>query len=269
MERDDDGQDQGPESYRPAPDRPDRPATRPDRPGYSHYPYYPYYPGRYWGYSSYPYYFYGPYGYFYHPYSYSYGYGHGSGYRKGPRYGDEMGGLDLNVKPRKAEVYIDGTPVGPVDRYDGFPSYLWLEPGSYELAFYLEGYETLTRQYSIYPGVVVDVKERLAAGAAVEPEAPELDELSFEEGETGEESPDVGLGVGRVQLSILPGDTAVYLDGHFLGTGEELSQLSAGLIVEPGDHVLELVRPGYVTEQVPISVPVDERIEVDLTLRQR
>ena len=191
-----------------------------------------------------------------------------------------MGGLDLNVKPKKAEVFIDGTPVGPVDRYDGFPGYLWLEPGSYELAFYLEGYETLTRRYSIYPGVVVDVKERLAPGAAVPPEPPELDEFSWDDsapsappvaGEppaTGEELGG-GEGVGRLQLSIRPGDTAVYLDGQFLGTGEELSQLSAGLVVEPGEHVLELVRPGYATEQVPIKVPAGERIDVDLTLRQR
>ncbi len=272
------------------PDRPGRgdevgdpnPTTRPPsnrpghRPGYHHYPYYPYYPSRYWSYSHYPYYFYGPYGYFYHPYSYGYGSGYGSahGYRRGPRYGDSMGGLDLNVKPKKAEVYIDGTPVGTVDRYDGFPSYLWLEPGAYELAFYLEGYQTLTRRYSIYPGVVTDVKERLASGAAILPPAPELDRppaagSGLPQGETGGEPPSAGEGVGRLRLSIRPGDTAVYLDGHFLGTGEELAQLSAGLVVEPGDHVLELVRPGYVTEEVPISVPAGDGIEVDLTLRQR
>ena len=112
------------------------------------------------------------------------------------------------------------------------------------------------------------------AGAAVQPEPPELDDFSYGQKPTGEPAavPE-GLGVGeergRLQLSIRPGDTAVYLDGHFLGTGEELSQLSAGLVVEPGEHVLELVRPGYVTEEVPITVPAGERIDVDLTLRQR
>ena len=247
-------------TYRPSPNRP---SHRPGYPTYHYDPFY-YYPYRYGRYSYYPYFgFYG----FHHPYSYGYGYGYGPGYRTGPRYGDAMGGLDLNVKPRKAEVYIDGTPVGPVDRYDGFPSYLWLEPGAYELAFYLEGYETLTRQYSIYPGVVVDVKEHLTPGVAVLPAAPELEAMSYQEAEAGGGAPSDG--VGRLQLSIRPGDAAVYLDGHFLGTGEELLQLSAGLMVEPGDHVLELVRPGYVTEQVPLSVPAGERIEIDLTLRQR
>ena len=50
---------------------------------------------------------------------------------------------------------------------------------------------------------------------------------------------------------------------------EPRSRVLQEVRLEPGDHVLELVRPGYVTEEVPISVPAGERIEVDLTLRQR
>lgn len=230
--------------------------------GYYGYPYY----GRYgyYGYR-YPYYFYGPYGYFFYPYGGVYSGG------RSARYGNVLGALDLNVRPKKAEVFLDGNPIGAVDRYDGFPSYLWLEPGTYTVAFYLEGHQTVTRRYTLYPGVVIDVKERLPPGVAERPEPPLMEAVPQPGGSTAEGAPPPtgDAGVGRLQLSILPGDTAVYLDGHFLGTGDELSQLSAGLIVEPGDHVLELVRPGYVTEEVPISVPAGDRIEVDLSLRPR
>lgn len=228
---------------------------------YGHGHYYPYYRHRF---SYYPY-FYGPYGRHY-PYR---------------SYREETGALDLNVKPKKTRVYIDGTPIGPVDRYDGFPSYLWLEAGTYELSFYLEGHETLHRTYTVYPGVIVDVDERMQTGVAVEPEppAPAADRPGESRYGSYGESRDVEVAprdrptnddaVGRLQLRVEPGDAAVYLDGHFLGTGEELSQLSAGLVVEPGRHVLELVRPGYQSREVPITIAVGKRLELDFELERR
>ena len=239
---------------------------------YSPYGYYnPYYGGYgYYGhYSSYyrhgyPYYFYGPYGYFYNPYSYGYGTPRRSSYQ----HGESLGALDLNVKPKKAEVYINGNAVGPVDRYDGYPSYLWLEPGNYTISFYLEGYQTLTKQYLIHSEVVVAIKEQLIPGTAVLPEviAPEAPAPTQEESILPNDS---GVDVGRLLVSIQPEDTAIYLDGHFLGTAAELQQLSAGMLVEPGHHVLELVRPGYITEQIPINVPSGDRIGVELEMRKR
>lgn len=223
---------------------------------YSYHHYYHYYPYHY-----YPYYFYGPYGYHYYPYP-----------RQSYR-GDGLGALDLNVKPKKAVVYIDGNPIGPVGRYDGYPAYLWLEPGSYELTFYLEGYQTLTRRYTVRAEVVTAIHELLPPGEATPPPEPAPLPPPPEDFSLREDGDDHGVGgeaeIGRIRLSIRPGDTAIYLDGHFLGTAEELAQLSAGLIVEPGQHTLELVRPGYVTEEVPISVPGGESVDVDLELRRR
>jgi hypothetical protein len=242
------------------------------------YPYYPYghsrhhYSPFYFSYYYYPYHYYGPYGYFYYPYPSVY---IGWGDR---RYRGDLGGLDLDVRPEDAQVFIDGNPVGIADQYDGFPSYLWLEPGTYHLTFYMEGRRTISREYTIYPGVVIDVKDRMQPGEAVKPnppsEPPRRSEATVRSDRTAPPAtPDTGARsdskVGRIQLSVLPGDTAVYLDGHFLGTGAELSQLSAGLIVEPGDHVVELVRPGYVTEEMPISVSPGEKLDVDVELKPR
>jgi hypothetical protein len=257
------------------------------RPRHHGYPYYYpyYYPHRYYGIGydygfgygyfgryyprGYPYYFYGPYGYFYAPHlGVGYGVGGGGGGGGGAAYGDGLGALDLNVKPKDAMVYVDGDAIGPVDRYDGYPSYLWLEPGTYNLSFYLEGYQTLTLQHTVLSEVVISVKERLQPGVATPPPAA-LADAPPELPDSGE-APEVPQAtVGRLLLTIRPPDAAVYLDGHFLGTAGELAQLSAGLVVEPGRHVLELVRPGYQTEEVPVTVPADEQIEVDLELRPR
>jgi hypothetical protein len=46
---------------------------------------------------------------------------------------------------------------------------------------------------------------------------------------------------GRLSLDVDPADASVYLDDRFVGTGQDLAQ---GLLIEPGIHVLEVVRPG-------------------------
>lgn len=236
----------------------------------------------YYGYG-YPYRYYGPFGYIYHhPSRLRYS---GSGY-----YGEDMGALDLDVRPEKAQVFVDGTLVGVADQYDGFPAYLWLEKGTYDVVIYKEGYETISRQYSVYPGVVIDVEDRMVAGTAVKPEdlyaktttrrdarirrneemraaarqRPGGDIEMRQESSGGSEQD-----VGRLLLNVTPSDAAAYLDGHFLGTAGELAQLSAGLVVEPGDHILEIVRPGYSTERVPIQIPAGDKITIDLELAAR
>jgi hypothetical protein len=105
----------------------------------------------------------------YDPYYYNYPYDRydrGRGY-----YGrDEVGALDLDLSPGRTQVYLDGQYLGTVDQYDGFPSYLWLEKGTYDIAFYLDGYKTLARQVTIYPGTVIDMEDRLEPGESVRPE---------------------------------------------------------------------------------------------------
>lgn len=83
---------------------------------------------------------------------------------------NEAGALDLDISPGRTQVYLDGQYIGTVDQYDGFPTYLWLERGTYDIVFYLDGYKTLARQVSIYPGTVIDMDDRLEPGASVRPE---------------------------------------------------------------------------------------------------
>lgn len=197
-----------------------------------------------------------------------------------------MGALDLDIKPRQAEVYLDGRLVGTADQFDGYPTYLWLDEGTYEVALYHPGHETMFRQYTIYPGVIIDVDDRLREGEAIRPDAPYsaspsgLPEAEVYPQEAYPQEDLQGGGypqvvdppkrqVGRVSIQGSPADAVVYLDGHFVGTAGEIADLSAGLIVEPGQHVIELVRPGYATQRVPVSVPVGEQVDLQLDLIQQ
>ncbi len=187
-----------------------------------------------------------------------------------------QGALDLDLSPETTEIYVDGTYVGVADQFDGFPTYLWLEEGTYEIAFYKQGFETIFRQYTIYPGVTIDVGDRMRPGKAVLPAPAGAYPAPSETGYSSEPRPLTGAtpGIpaagdgGRIAIVATPGDAAVYLDGHFVGTAEEISELSAGLIVEPGDHVVDIIRPGYDNQRVPVSVAQGEKIDLKLDLRR-
>ena len=127
-----------------------------------HFYYYPFgfgfgfWPGYYWD------------GWYGDPYYYPPSYG-GDGYYD--REGDhEEGALDLDVSPGRTHVFVNGEDLGIVDRYDGWPGYLWLPEGTYDVAFYLPGYKTIARQITIYPGSVIDIDDRMEKGNSVRPE---------------------------------------------------------------------------------------------------
>lgn len=128
-----------------------------------------YYGGYYYRPWSYYSFYYWP---WYTPYWY---YGPGGGYYPYRDRGyhvdrDTLGALDLDVSPGRTEVYLDGQYIGIVDQYDGFPQYLWLEKGTYDLVLFREGYKTVARQISVYPGVVISVNDRMERGESVRPE---------------------------------------------------------------------------------------------------
>jgi hypothetical protein len=154
------------------------------RPGY----YYPYgfSPYGYYG-SGYGYglgYFYDPFwnsyggygGYGYNPYGFGGmgyggygggGYGYGSyddgyyGSSSSSREPRDMGGLRLKIKPREAQVYVDGYLAGDVDSFDGAFQKLGIESGSHRIELKADGYEPLQLDVLITPGETVTYKGEL------------------------------------------------------------------------------------------------------------
>jgi PEGA domain-containing protein len=138
----------------------------PVHPIYPSYPYYYpyYYPYGFWGagygfglgYLYYDPFWYGGYG--------SSGYG-GGGYA--PYYGGgggysqsyhDTGGLRLKIKPRQAQVYIDGYFVGEVDNFDGTFQKLNIDGGGHRVEIKADGYAPLQFEVLVTPGETVTYK---------------------------------------------------------------------------------------------------------------
>ncbi|HEX3128974.1 MAG TPA: PEGA domain-containing protein [Thermoanaerobaculia bacterium] len=80
------------------------------------------------------------------------------------------GALDIDVSPGRTEVWIDGRYLGTADDFDGFPHYLWLERGVYELVLYREGYTTLCRRITVDAGSSIGIADRMRRGISVKPQ---------------------------------------------------------------------------------------------------
>lgn len=63
---------------------------------------------------------------------------------------------------------------------------------------------------------------------------------------------------GRVRLEVRPDDASVYVDDEFRGTAREARILR----LAPGRHRIELVRPGFATEQREVTVVSGESQDV-------
>jgi hypothetical protein len=90
---------------------------------------------------------------------YSPGYGPGYGLDYGdpqapPVYGrrEDEGSLHLKIKPRQAEVYVDGYYVGIVNDFNGMFHRLHVESGDHRIEVRASGYETLSFDVRVQPG---------------------------------------------------------------------------------------------------------------------
>jgi len=264
-------------------------ARKPSRPRYGgslgyHGYYYPY--GRY------------PYRY-YHPYYLRYWWPYYWGGYWGPvywshRYHHDSGAIDINTRPKKTQIYLNGYNIGNAGRFDGLPGYLWLKKGTYEIIYYLEGYETVRKVYEIFPGVTLREKFRMQPGKATPPEelsqvpvAARIEaeqEAGYEDraeaprryrvtqprpaNEADEGAFDLRGDPGFAKVSVLPSDASVYLDGRFLGTGGDLARRDGRVTLDPGKHRLQVRRPGYRDKDIEFVVQAAETTALDVALEQ-
>jgi PEGA domain len=91
------------------------------------------------------------------------------GYQSGG--GDYEGRLRLKVKPKEAEVFVDGYFAGIVDDFDGVFQRLHIETGPHRIELRADGYEPLSFEVNIEPGRTLTYKGELKKL----PEAPSLD----------------------------------------------------------------------------------------------
>jgi hypothetical protein len=232
--------------------------------GYPYYGYgwygYPYY----WG-GWYPWWGAGWYGAWYWD-----GYGY-PGY--GPSYTyDESGApspqgpatVETDVSPSKAEVVLDGESVGFASDYNGRWDELSVAPGPHTITFRSKGYRSLVVDFEARPGATYTFNDTLAPG-----DGEERRTLAQQAPAAPHETPandSAPAATGRLRIHAEPGDSAVYLDGEYLGLGADLSRIHGSLAVGIGTHRLEVVRPGFASAVRTIDVDGAGPATVELRL---
>jgi hypothetical protein len=97
----------------------------------------------------------------YAPYGHYGGYGYGGGGYSSGSYSQtyrDTGNLRLKIKPREAQVFVDGYFVGVIDSFDGAFQRLELDGGGHKVEIKADGYEPLAIDVLITPGETVTYK---------------------------------------------------------------------------------------------------------------
>ena len=114
------------------------------------------------GYASFGFYGGGP-----HPFYGNYGYGYGGyAYPPGPYSpwqvsGYDIGAVRLKIRPRDAQVFVDGHYAGLVDDFDGTFQSLRLEQGGHKIEIRMPGFEDLELDIHVQPGRTITLSETL------------------------------------------------------------------------------------------------------------
>jgi hypothetical protein len=80
-----------------------------------------------------------------------------------------FGAVDLDIKPNRADVWVDGRYVGEARDLDGYPSYLWLPEGQHRVAVYKGGFIAFEETVSVQRGMKTHVKLSLQPGESSPP----------------------------------------------------------------------------------------------------
>jgi hypothetical protein len=107
------------------------------------------------------------------------------------------GAVELNVKPNRADVWVDGKYVGEARDLDGYPSYLWLEKGAHHVAVYKAGYRTFEEDIDVGRGMKRELKLRLEPGDSQPPGTKPADGGKGA-GRSGDKPRDAAPGHGEV-----------------------------------------------------------------------
>lgn len=191
--------------------------------------------------------------------------------------------LRLDVRPRDAQVYVDGYFAGEVDQFDGALQRLRLPPGQHEIVIYKEGYRS--HRERLYLAVnssrrLTHDLDRLSPGEANDPPpAPVAPPDQGQEADRPEPPPPPRRGLpprrggppsvqetpgpparrssstslGTVSIRVQPGNAEIFIDDERWVTGDSDERLIVQL--SEGRHRVEVRKDGY----RPVSLDVDVR----------
>jgi hypothetical protein len=219
---------------------------------------------------------------------------------------DPGAAMRLEVKPREAEVYIDGFYAGIVDDFDGTFQRLRARPGEHEIVLYLDGFRTVRQRVLLTPNNTVKVKyvmEKLGAGeqpeARPQPPSPPVVQAGppqplppngrgpgrrapqgpppgqpFPPGQPGQPGPPMAGGPPRGGDPSAYGTIAIRIqpgDAEVLIDGEPWrgpeGQDRLLVDVAEGQHTVEIRKPGYRSYVTDVQVRRGDTTPVNVSLR--
>lgn len=192
-------------------------------------------------------------------------------------YDPNLSSARLQVKPKQAEVYVDGYLAGTVDDFDGALQRLNVPAGEHAITLYLEGYQTLTQNVLFRPRATVNIKyelSRLAAGQSSgarpqpSPEAVNLMQRQAppEMRDPGGPAPRArqrGSDFGTLAVRVQPRDAVVIVDGQeweSSGTGPLTIELSEGT------HDVEVRQEGFAPFRRTVRVRAGDTTTLNVSL---
>jgi hypothetical protein len=210
-------------------------------------------------------------------------------YRLG-RY-DLTGAIRLEVKPREAEVYVDGYYAGVVDDFDGVFQRLNVLPGAHEIALYLDGFRTVRQRLYVAPHNTFKLKytmERLGAGEQPEPRPQPQNPPPEAGGAQPVQTPGRGpagrpppppeppqpgttrgveaTAYGTIAIRVQPSDADVLIDGEKWRGPDTTDHLA--IEVAEGRHTVVIQKPGYRTYVTEVQVRAGETTTLNVSLRK-
>ena len=201
--------------------------------------------------------------------------------------------VKFEVKPKQAQVYVDGFYAGIVDDYNDWYQRLYTAPGAHEITLFLEGYRTHTQRAYLATDHTFKVKfqmEKLPAGETAErppppPPPPPPDEQAgpnqrprpygrpgqpptrnapADPSATGAPPPSAERARGTLELHLQPADAEVLVDGQ---SWQRSGADRVTIDLSEGRHNVQVRKPGYVGYLTDVDIRSGETETLTVTLR--
>jgi hypothetical protein len=209
----------------------------------------------------------------------------------------------LEVKPKQAEVYVDGYYAGIVDDFDGTFQRLHVPPGDHEIELWLEGYRTVRQRVHLQQDNTFRIKyqmEQLPAGQAPEPKPqptappegssqPRMPQPRVmgpgpmtrpmppqppdypRDPQGGQRAPEPPQGrqangaYGTLAIRVQPADAEISIDGEAWRNPGGQERLTVE--VPEGSHTIEIRKPGFHTYVTQLDVRRGQTTPLNVSLR--
>jgi len=79
-----------------------------------------------------------------------------------PLEGAPVGGVQLDIDPRRAQVFVDGTYAGLVEEFSGYFRHLELPAGPHDISIVASGYDPFSFHVIVSPGATLTQRATLS-----------------------------------------------------------------------------------------------------------